>query len=185
MAAVLERQTKRWTYEEYYNLGEDQRYEIIDGNLLMPPAPDTWHQDWARELFLVIHQHVHIRKLGRGFFAPLDIVLDAENTVEPDVVFISKANAGIIHRRAVFGVPDLLVEIVSPASVRRDRYEKKDLYARFGVKEYWIGDPANRALEIHTLQQGIYRLHSCAEERGQLASLVLPDLAFDLAEIQS
>ena len=75
-------------------------------------------------------------------------------------------------------------ELISPSSVRRDRYDKKALYARFGVKEYWIGDPANRALEIHTLKSDQYELHSCAEEKGKLTSLLLPGLEFDLAEIQ-
>ena len=153
MAAVLEKKARRWTYEEYYKLDDDQRYEIIDGNLLMAPAPDTWHQDWSRDLFRIIDRQVTAQRLGKVFFAPVDVVLDAENTVQPDIVFVAAANAGIIQRRAIFGTPDLLVELVSPSSVRRDRYEKKDLYARFGVKEYWIGDPANKALEILTLKQ--------------------------------
>jgi len=184
MAAVLEKQARRWTYEEYYKLDDDQRYEIIDGNLLMAPAPDTWHQDWSRDLFRIIDRHVTAQRLGKVFFAPVDVVLDAENTVQPDIVFIATANAGIIQRRAIFGTPDLLVELISPSSVRRDRYEKKDLYARFGVKEYWIGDPANKALEILTLKEGLYELHCCAEEKGKLASLVLAGLEFDLSEIQ-
>ena len=104
--------------------------------------------------------------------------------MQPDIVFIATANAGIIQRRAIFGTPDLLVELVSPSSVRRDRYDKKELYARFGVKEYWIGDPANKALEILTLKEGRYELHCCAEERGKLVSLVLAGLEFDLSEIQ-
>ena len=184
MAAVLEKQARRWTYEEYYKLDDDQRYEIIDGNLLMAPAPDTWHQDWSRDLFRIIDRHVTAQRLGKVFFAPVDVVLDAENTVQPDIIFIAAANAGIIQRRAIFGTPDLLVELISPSSVRRDRYEKKDLYARFGVKEYWIGDPANKALEILTLKEGRYELHCCAEEKGKLVSLVLAGLEFDLTEIQ-
>ena len=104
--------------------------------------------------------------------------------MQPDIVFIATANAGIIQRRAIFGTPDLLVELVSPSSVRRDRYDKKELYARFGVKEYWIGDPANKALEILTLKGSRYELHCCAEERGKLVSLVLAGLEFDLSEIQ-
>ncbi len=184
MAAVLEKQAKRWTYEEYYQLDDDQRYEIIDGNLLMAPAPDTWHQDWSRKLFRLVDRFVTKNRLGEVFYAPIDLVLDAENTVQPDLVFIAVANAGIIQRRAIFGVPDLLVEIVSPSSVRRDRYDKKELYARFGVKEYWIGDPANKALEVLALQAGRYELHACAEEQGQLTSLVLPGLEFDLTEMQ-
>jgi Uma2 family endonuclease len=184
MAAVLEKQAKRWTYEEYYRLDDGRRYEIIDGDLLMAPAPDTWHQDWSRELTLIVATYVKRTKLGKVFIAPVDVVLDPENTVQPDLVFVSAANLPIIQHRAIFGVPDMVVELVSPSSVRRDRYDKKALYARFGVKEYWIGDPANKALEILTLKSGNYELHCCAEEKGKLTSPLLPGLEFDLSEIQ-
>jgi Uma2 family endonuclease len=78
----------------------------------------------------------------------------------------------------------LLIELISPSSVRRDRYDKKDLYARFGVKEYWIGDPANQSLEILTLKDGRYKPHCAAEVQGKLISPVLAGLWFDLTEIQ-
>jgi Uma2 family endonuclease len=184
MAAVLEKSARRWTYEEYYKLDDDRRYEIIGGNLITAPAPDTWHQDWSRKLFRVVDRFVVKSGLGELFYAPIDVVLDAENTVQPDLVFISSANLGIIQQRAIFGTPDLLVELVSPSSVRRDRYDKKELYGRFGVKEYWIGDPANKTLEVLTLKEGHYELHCCVEEKGKLTSLVLAGLEFDLSEIQ-
>lgn len=183
MAVVAEKQTKRWTYEEYYRLNDDQRYEIIDGNLLMAPAPDTWHQDWSRELFHNIDEHVRASRLGKVYFAPVDVVLDDENTVQPDIVFIAAANLNIIQKRAIFGTPDLLIELISPSSVKRDRYDKRDLYARFGVKEYWIGDPANKSLEILTLKEGRYELHCAAETKGRLNSISLPGLEFNLEEI--
>ena len=183
MAAVAEKQPKRWTYEEYYRLDDDQRYEIIDGNLLMAPAPDTWHQAWISELHLILHHHVKKEKLGKVFLSPVDVVLDSENTVQPDLVFVATAQAGIIQRRAIFGTPNLVVEIVSPSSVRRDRYDRKDLYARFGVQEYWLGDPANQSLEILTLKDGRYELLCEAARRGNLHSLTLPGLEFDLADI--
>src|SRR6266481_5802474 len=123
MAAVVEKPAKRWTYEEYYQLNEEQRYEIIDGNLLMAPAPDTWHQDWCREIFRLVDNHVRTNKLGKVFFAPVDVVLDSENTVQPDLFYISSSSLGIVQRRAIFGIPELLVEVVSPSSVRRDRYD--------------------------------------------------------------
>lgn len=184
MAAAVEKQGKRWTYEEYCRLNDDQRYELFDGDLLVAPASDTRHQEWARNLFRLVDEHVRKGALGQVYFAPLDIVLDAGNVVQPDLVFVAAANAGIIQRRAIFGVPDLLVELISPSSVRRDRYDKKDLYARFGVKEYWIGDPANRSLEILRLEGTGYALHCSAEEKGSLESLVLAGLQFDLTEIQ-
>ena len=185
MAAVLQSPPKRWTYEDYSKLLDDQRHEIIDGELLMAPAPDTWHQSWIGELYALLRTHVLQDKLGKLFMSPVDVVLDPENIVQPDLVFIATANLSIIQRQAIFGVPDLLIELVSPSSVRRDRYDKKALYARFGVKEYWIGDPANKALEILILKNGSYELHCCAEQNGKLNSFVLPGLEFDLSAIHS
>jgi Uma2 family endonuclease len=183
MAAVLEKQAKRWTYEEYSKLDDDQRHEIIGGDLLMAPAPDYLHQDWSRKLFRIIDRFATDKKLGEIIYAPFDVVLNVENTVEPDLIFVSAANSGIIQRRAIVGVPDLLVEIISPSSVRRDRYDKKELYARFGVKEYWICDPANKSLEILVLREGQYSLHSSAEEKGKITSHVLTGLQFDVTDI--
>lgn len=183
MAAAAEQQPKRWTYEEYARLEDEQRYEIIDGELLMAPAPDMWHQDWSRQLYRRIDSHVMSRQLGEVFYAPLDVVLDAENIVQPDIVFVAKANLPIIRRQAMFGAPDLLVELISPSSVRRDRYIKKQLYAQFGVKEYWIADPGNKALEVWELQNQQFELHCMAEQKGLIKSVVLPELAFDLSAL--
>ena len=184
MAATIEKLPKRWTYEEYYKLEDDQRYELINGKLLMAPAPGTWHQDWLSELNDLVKKHVKRNKLGHLFFAPVDVVLDAENTVQPDLVFVATKNLSIIQPRAIFGTPDLLVEVLSPCSVRRDRNQKMKLYARFGVKEYWISDAANRSLEILTLTKGRYKLRGAAAGKGALTSLVLTGLKFDLADIQ-
>ena len=127
---------RRWTYEEYHALDDDQRYEVLDGELTpMAPAPDYFHQDWLANLNELVRSHARKHRLGKVAFAPLDVVLDPHNTVQPDLIFVAKANEGIIQRRGIFGVPDLLVEVVSPSSQRRDRYQKKQLYARFGVKE--------------------------------------------------
>jgi len=180
----MDKQIKRWTYEEYYKLEDDQRYEIIDGQLIMIPAPGIWHQDWLGDLNDLVRSFVKKKKLGRVFFAPVDVVLDEENTVQPDLVFVAAKNARIIEPRAIFGSPDLLVEVVSPSSNRRDRAQKMKLYERFGVKEYWIGDAAKRSLEILVLKGDRYELRCSAKEKGKLSSVVLKGLKFDLAEMQ-
>lgn len=184
MAGVLEKQAKRWTYDEYRRLDDDQRYEIIGGNLLMAPAPDTGHQDLSRKLFRLLDGFVTRNKLGELYYALMDVVLDSQNTVQPDLIFVSSANLGILKQHAILGPPDLLVELISPSTVRRDRYDKKDLYARFGVKEYWIGDPANKSVEILRLKGGRYELHCAAELKGRLTSLLLRGLEFDFTEVQ-
>jgi len=97
MAAVLEKQAKRWTYDEYFRLNDDQRYEIIDGNLLTAPAADTWHQDWSRKLFRLVDRFVIARRLGEVFYEPIDVVLNAENTVQPDLVFVSTVRPALFN----------------------------------------------------------------------------------------
>lgn len=183
MAALAEQSSKRWTYEEYARLDDEQRDEIIDGELLMAPEPDTWHQDWSKKLFRRIDRHVMDRELGEVFFAPVDVILDAENVVQSDLLFIAKANLSILQKRGVFGAPDLLVELISPSSMQRDRFLKKSLYLRFGVKEYWIVDIDSKALEIWKLQNRRYELHCEVEQNGGVTSPLLPGLAFDLSEI--
>ncbi len=183
MNAVLENPQKVWTYEDYLALNDDTVFEIINGKALMSPAPELFHQRWARGIFLAIQQHVEARKLGEVFFAPVDVVLDEKNVVQPDLVFVSNANSGLLERHGIMGAPDLVVEIISPTSLRRDRYDKRELYARFGVKEFWLADVANRSIETLSLQKGGYQLLSCATGEGKIRSEVLPGFELDLASL--
>ena len=188
MSAVLDQPKptkKRWTYEEYYRLDDDRRYELADGQLIpmIPPSPGASHQRESLTITFILREFVRAKKLGEVFIAPLDVIFDTTNTAQPDVMFIAKANAGIVQERGIFGAPDLVVEIVSPGSIRRDRYEKQAHYARFGVKEYWILDHKNRALEVLTLDGALYRVHSSAEETGEVASKVLRGLKVKLSDL--
>src|SRR5207237_926379 len=85
-------------------------------------ATGRWHQSWLGSVFRVLDAHIREQNLGKLFVSPVDVVLNPENTVQPDLVFISTTNLRIVQRRAIFGAPDLLVELISPSSVRRDRY---------------------------------------------------------------
>lgn len=181
--AELATQHKAWTYREYSELRDEARYEVISGELLaMAPAPDTFHQEWLANLFLLLSSHVKTNKLGRILLAPVDVILDAENVVQPDLVFVAAPRLNIIQRRGVFGAPDLVIEIVSPFSVHRDRHEKPELYAEFGIKELWIVDPGNHGIELFTLKSGTYELSSTAVAEGKVRSAVL-DLEFDVADV--
>ena len=188
MAAVLDKpkpRKKRWTYEDYYRLDDERRYEISNGELIpmQPPSPDSSHQRESLRLAILLHDFVAKRKLGEVLVAPLDVVFDEANTAQPDVMFISKANAGIVQKRGIFGAPDLVVEILSPGSIRRDRYEKQTLYARFGVKEYWLLDHANQSLEVLALHDGAYVVHSATGESGHVTSKVLRGLKVKLSDL--
>ena len=183
MNAVLENPEKVWTYEDYLGVGDEVYFEIINGKAFMSPSPELFHQRWARKIFLAVERHVEARKLGEVLFAPIDVVLDEKNVVQPDLVFVSNANAGLLERRGIMGAPDLVVEIISPTSLRRDRYDKRELYARFGVKEFWLADVANRSIEILSLQKGGYQLLSCATNEGKIRSEVLPGFELDLVSL--
>ena len=183
MNAVLDNPEKGWTYEDYLGLDDEVRFEIIGGKAFMSPSPELFHQRWSRQILVAIERHVEAHKLGEVFYAPIDVVLDRENVVQPDLVFVSAANVGLLERRGIMGAPDLVEEVISPGSVRRDRYDKRELYARFGVKEFWLADVANRSLEVLTLQNGGYQLSSCATGEGKIRSNMLPGFELDLARL--
>lgn len=134
----------RTIMEVFKMLPEGTLAEVIDNRLYMSPSPIGKHQRVMRNIFRALDQFTANRKSGEVFFAPFDVFLDeGENAVQPDIIFISNENIGILNDEDVIhGVPDLLVEILSPGNPKYDKQIKKDLYERFGVKEYWIVDPS-------------------------------------------
>jgi Uma2 family endonuclease len=185
MAAVLNNPpaSKRWTFADLAQFDESERYEIYDGKLIpMAPAPNIYHQRLVARLFRLLDDFAQSRELGEVIIAPTDVVMADDNTAQPDLLFIAKENAGIV-KNWVFGAPDLAGEILSPSSIRHDRYEKQEQYARFGVKEYWIVDPVSRSLEILTLEDERFVVHSVAAETGNAESKVLAGLSIDVATL--
>ena len=184
MASTAPATEPSWTYERYYQLEDEERYEVLDGELLMVPAPDTRHQDAQRELGLRLGHFVAEHNAGKMFFSPTDVVLAENQVVQPDLVFIrAERVAQIVTARAVMGPPDLVVEILSPSSLQRDRHQKLELYARSGVPEFWIVDPANRSIEVLVLEEGKYTAFSVAAETGAVSSKVLHGFAVSVAEV--
>lgn len=148
-----------WTYEDYRQLPDDgYRYEIIEGELYMTPAPNIGHQRSSRNLEYALWHFVKKNNLGEVLDAPCDLILPGGTPVQPDIMFIATERLGIITEQAVQGAPDLIVEIVSPASRDHDRRRKFGLYEQAGVPEYWLVDPDRRTIEIFVLGQGQYTL---------------------------
>lgn len=183
MSATLATETGNWTYDRYFALDDDQRYEVIAGKLRLMPSPGLLHQMWVGELFDIIRGHVRAAGAGHLFFSPVDVILDQENVVQPDLIYVSKENSAILRPRGVFGPPDLAVEIVSPHHQSRDRVKKLRLYARFGVREFWLVDPARRSIEVLALRDGKYETHCRAVLSGVIRSAVLPGLSFDIPDV--
>lgn len=138
------------TWQDVQQLPDDgHRHEAIEGELYVTPAPSIRHQRIARRLLYALETILGAPGLGELFFAPVGVEFPAtEEGVQPDLVFVSRAQRGIIVEEGIRGAPDLVVEILSPTTERRDRGIKLKLYASQGVAEYWIVDPDARAVEV-------------------------------------
>jgi Uma2 family endonuclease len=171
---------KSWTYDELQGTMAEtnQPTELWEGELIMSPAPAPHHQRVVARLFRSLDDFVSAHRLGEVYLAPIDVVFTQSRTVQPDLIFISRKNEEIIQD-AIRGVPDLVMEVVSKGSWRRDRVDKKALYEQFGVKEYWIIDPEAGIVELFSLVSGAYRLLKKASAGETVRSKLL--VGFKLA----
>jgi Uma2 family endonuclease len=173
---------KRMTYADYVLIPPDgKRHEIIEGEWYMTPAPEVPHQRISRNLGHLLHEHVDRNRLGEVLYAPVDVLLSDEDVVEPDLIFISSARAAIVTQKNIQGAPDLVVEILSPSTASIDRNEKRRLYERGGLKEYWIVDVVNQTVEIHEF--GSPRRTRIYTSGQSFDSALLPGLTVRLADL--
>lgn len=160
---------------------EGDRHEIIDGELSVTPSPVPRHQTVVLELAAALRAHVRALGLGRVFVAPIDVRLDDTNVVVPDVVVVRADRLGIVGPTRIEGAPDLLVEILSPSTRGRDLGAKRALYARFGVAEYWVVDPAARSVAVFVRDGEAYRRFPA--DSAVARSEVVAGFAIPLAEL--
>jgi Uma2 family endonuclease len=157
MSSNIESTTKLG-YAEYVCFPNDGfRHEVINGDHYMNPAPSTYHQTVSKRLQYQLYQQIELRDLGLLFDAPIDIQLSENDIVQPDLVVLLNAKKSIITPTKIKGVPDLLVEIISPSSLENDRVLKKSIYQRMGVAEYWIVDPFEHTVDQLVLVNGVYK----------------------------
>lgn len=177
-----------WTYEDYRHLPDDgRRYEVIRGSLYVTPAPSVLHQLAVSELFWQISRFVRRRKLGMVLTAPFDVLLPGgiATPVQPDLLFFRKGNEPRLDAPNFQGVPDLVVEVLSPGTFRLDTRIKLAAYRDAGVPEVWFADPRTKTLTVHGPSEDG---KSCVElSRGgpgqPVASRVLPGLRIEVGEI--
>ena len=181
------------TYEDYAELPDDgNRYEILDGEIFVTPPPPLRHQRVLANLQFELTRHVREHGLGEILPAPVDLILalatqsdpDSRTTIaQPDLLFLGKSRGTIVTERAIESAPDLVVEILSPSTTRKDRTTKAGLYARFGVPHYWIVDPDARTLELYELEGESYRLVSKDGGEAIVRPALFPGLELRLGEI--
>ncbi len=150
----------KWTYDDWAQLPDDgTRYEVIDGVLHMTPPPTTSHQFVSVHLLTAMKNHADAKNLGYVLSAPVGVRLPAHPVpFQPDIVFVGVARKAIIGKQYIEGVPDLVVEILSPSNWPYDRQEKFRVYQAAGVPEYWIVDYRAKSVEVFVLDEGEYVL---------------------------
>jgi len=170
------------TYADYLIAPDDARYELLDGELIMAPAPNIPHQDSLFDLGVELKLLMRSTRMGRVFIAPVDVVLSDTDVVQPDLVFVSSERSDIITVRNIRGAPDLVVEILSPSTAERDRIFKRALYARHGVKEYWMVDTELRLIRQLLLDGDEFRLAGVFGMGDTLVSPTLNDYALNVSD---
>lgn len=174
---------KRLNVTYYKLLPEGAPYQLIEGELIMTPAPNPRHQIISARLFKKLSHFVDTTKTGIVLYSPIDIYLDDENVFQPDIVFISKERKEIIRRDGIYGPPDLVIEILSPSTASYDIREKFRVYERSGVKEYWIVDPDMNSIEIYSNEKEHFSLITKVEGSGRAGSSLLKGFEIDIEEI--
>ena len=164
------------------------RYEIIEEEKFMAPSADSWHNNVVVKLAMIIGMHVATNKLGLVFTDSLDVHFPDGNLFKPDFMFISAANSKIVidnKHSTIHGVPDMVAEIFSRSTIKRDMGIKKEIYERNGVKEYWMIDPWSESISVYLLQDGKYFLDDIyqnysAEELNELTDQERAEVKFEV-----
>ena len=171
------------TIEDLDRIPDDgNRYELLNGVISMADAPTYRHQITVRAVFRLIDRWVADQDLGDTVFAPVDVVLDDHNSLQPDILYIDEQHLTMVRGAKVYGAPQLIVEVISPGSRSRDSVEKPMRYALAGATEYWLVDPELETIAVFALVGNVY-VERAAGDGGIVESTVLPGLTFSAETI--
>jgi Uma2 family endonuclease len=176
----------KFTYADYVNFPDDgRRHELIDGEHFVTPSPERRHQQLSGRLFAALAAYLPQNPVGEVYAAPLDVILSDSDVVQPDILYVSKERSQILGRW-VHGAPDLVVEILSPATRKVDEAIKRRLYDRVNVRQYWIVDLELDSVKVYRRSDdgGFPRVAELARESDDVLSTpLLPGFRVRLAEV--
>ena len=158
-------------------------YQVIEGDLVMSPSPNTFHQVILGRIYSMILRFLEKTPMGEVFIAPLDVFLSDVNVYQPDVMFISNQRKSIITDHGMEGAPDLVVETLSPGTARFDKGSKRKIYARTGVQELWLVDPEARTIQVYLLPKDVENPVATYGPGATFTSSLLPRLKIKTALI--
>ncbi len=175
---------KKYTYKDYLEMPEEPgfRFEILEGLLVREPSPGVRHQRVSRRLQRILEDYFwEADAEGEILNAPLDVTFHDHTVVQPDLLYVSGEQKNIVKETRIAGAPALVVEILSPASIRKDRVKKMQIYQQEQVRHYWLVDPDEKTLECFALQDGLYALVASGMEDEVVEHPDFKGLAVDLA----
>jgi Uma2 family endonuclease len=165
------------TKEDYRMLPDaGPRYQLIEGELYMAPAPNRFHQDISQNIEFILNKYLEKHPLGRTYHAPFDVYLTNNDVFQPDIVYVTNENSTVLTDAGVEGTPDFVVEILSPSTAFLDTKSKLRVYARCGVKELWIVDPQVKLVHIYLLQKDSGRPAATHDEKATFTCQFFPGL---------
>ena len=168
----------QWTYDDYAALPDDgQRYEVMNGVLIMAPAPTPEHQGVSTLLLVYLFQYSQAIGLGKIFAAPLDVELASNRVVQPDILVVLNANLHKIAAKRFIGAPDLVIEIASPGTELYDRLSKYEAYEQAGVSEYWMVNSSDKSIEVSVLEGREFQSLGVFQGKTTIPSRVVPGIA--------
>lgn len=187
--SLPQKQNKKYTYSDYLTLSEEKRYELIDGVLYMQAAPSWQHQSISRELTMQFGEYLR-NKTCQVFASPFDLRIsnkdekdeDTTNVYQPDLTVVCDKSK--LNGTGYFGVPELVIEILSPATARNDKLFKFNMYEKAGVKEYWIVEPDTELISVFTLQDNNrYGRPEIYTSEDNIEVSIFKDLVIDLSQV--
>ncbi len=174
----------KFTYEDYRYTPADKRYELLEGELVNAPVPTIPHQRVCMALATRLHAFVKEGGLGEVFAAPCDVLLSNTDVVQPDLLFVSRERSDILlGGDNVRGAPDLVIEILSPSTSGLDRTLKRRLYAKYGVREYWLVDPDAKTVSVLLMGEDGFDVAGTYGEGQIVTSPTLQGFTFHVDEI--
>jgi Uma2 family endonuclease len=175
---------KKYTVDDYLLLEEGAPFQLINYDLIISPSPIPIHQVISIRISQTLANFLD-SKNNQGFLvcAPMDVKFDNGNVLQPDILFIVEERKSELVKDRVEGAPDLIIEILLPSNVYYDLRQKKDVYEKYGVKEYIIIDPVQENADLYALKDGAYYLHQKAQKHEILNSLLLPGFGLELSKL--
>lgn len=177
--------TSRLDYDDYASIPYDgRRWELLDGELEVNPASVPRHQTISRRLQYELMGALEESGLAQIFNAPIDLILSKHDVFQPDLVIVSAASAPLVTGRGIEGVPEIVVEILSPSTRHWDERVKRAAYERFRIPEYWIVDPDGAGrIDIYEFSAEKYRRRACLDRASRLRSPLFPTLDVELLRV--